>query len=92
LSTDWTRSGLDIKRKDEAGLFAGVREVTDKALGVSDYASKGAALALKERGYSAEAARSHQPKLDRCSSGREAFDIAGKLSLALPTNRDFRSQ
>jgi len=46
-----------MKRKDKTGLFAGVREVADKALGVSDYASKGAAVSLKERGYPAETAR-----------------------------------
>ena len=45
-----------MRRKGETGLFAGVRELVDRALGVSDYASKGAALCLKERGYPAETA------------------------------------
>jgi hypothetical protein len=45
-----------MKRKGETGLFAGVRDVADRALGVSDYASKSAALSLKERGYLAETA------------------------------------
>jgi hypothetical protein len=45
-----------MRRKGETGLFAGVREVADQALGVSDYASKSAALSLKKRGYPVKAA------------------------------------
>ena len=45
-----------MRRKGETGLFAGVREVVDRALAVSDYASKGASLCLKGRGYPAETA------------------------------------
>jgi hypothetical protein len=45
-----------MRRRGETGLFAGVREVVDRTLGVSDYASKGAALCLKGRGYPAETA------------------------------------
>jgi hypothetical protein len=45
-----------MRRRGETGLFAGVREVADRALGVSDYASKSAGLSLKEHGYPAESA------------------------------------
>jgi hypothetical protein len=45
-----------MKRRGETGLFAGVREVADRALGVSDYASTSAALSLSKRGYPAETA------------------------------------
>src|ERR1035437_5414825 len=40
-----------MKHKGEAGLFAGVRETADDTLGVSNYASKSAALSLTKQGY-----------------------------------------
>jgi hypothetical protein len=45
-----------MKRRGEAGLFAGVREVADFALGVGNYASATAALNLTKHGCAEEAA------------------------------------
>jgi hypothetical protein len=42
-----------MRRKSESGLFAGVREEVDQALGVVDFANKSAALDLKKFGYRA---------------------------------------
>jgi hypothetical protein len=39
-----------MRRKDEQGLFAGVREVVDQVLDVDDYATRRAALLLSKRG------------------------------------------
>jgi hypothetical protein len=45
-----------MRRKGDSGLFAGVREVVDQALGVNDFATKSAALELTKRGYGVETA------------------------------------
>ncbi len=49
-------SGLDMRRKNETGLFAGVREAVDQALGVSDFATVRDTLGFKEHGYGAKTA------------------------------------
>jgi hypothetical protein len=45
-----------MRRKGDSGLFAGVREAVDQALGVSDFTTKSAALELTKRGHGVEVA------------------------------------